>query len=126
MENVLFVALGWVAGIFSSILLEWNRDGRLAKSLRKALHFELTEFRFRMAGMVFMFATRADTLSPDRISWLIQEFEKYKGFASPADVLDALRTMQQHPTEARAVSARFAAQLQQGSPGLKKYPVPSS
>ena len=45
-ENVLFAVLGWVAGIFSSILLEWNRDSRLVKSLRKALHFELHEFRF--------------------------------------------------------------------------------
>lgn len=125
MENVLYVALGWLAGILSSLVLEWNRDHRVTKSLRKALLFELAEFRFRMAGVVFMLGTRSGTLTPERIAWLIGEFESYKGFASPKDVLDALRAMQEHPQEAQAVAKRFAAQASQGSPGLKKYPTPA-
>jgi len=125
MQNMLLVALGWAAGVFSSMLLEWNPDSRLATSLRKALRFELIEFRFRMAGTVFKLATRAGALSPDRLAWLISEFEMYKGYASTTEVLESLRTMQEHPKEANLMSARFAAELQQGSPGLKKYPTPA-
>lgn len=125
MENALFVALGWLAGILSSLVLEWNRERRIAKSLRTALLFELAEFRFRMAGVAFMLGARSGTFTPDRISWLIGEFESYKGFASPKDVLEALRAMQEHPEEAQRVAKHFAAQASQASPGLKKYPTPA-
>jgi hypothetical protein len=127
MYNVRFVLLGWLAGIFSSLILEWNRDSRVTKSLRKALQFELVEFRFRMVGVAFMLATRAGTLSPGRVAWLIAEFETYKGFgvAASTDVLDALKTMQEHPKGGKVMAARFAAKLQQAAPGLKKYPTPA-
>jgi hypothetical protein len=123
--EVLYLAFGWLAGLFSSLLLEWNRDHRTTASLRQALRFEMAEFRFRMAGVVFMLACRAGALTPERIQWLIAEFDGYKGFASPAGVLDALRTMQEHPSEAKLVAKNFAAQLSQGSPGVKKYPTPA-
>lgn len=125
MQNLLLVTLGWLAGVFSSLLLEWNRATRTVKSLRKALEFELAEFRFRMAGVAFMLSARSGTLSQDQVAWLISEFKSYQGFAPTTQFLQALETMQQHPREAELVGRRFAAELQQASLGLKKYPTPA-
>src|SRR5437016_3653227 len=101
MDHVLYIILGWVSGLFSSVLLEWNRDNRKVKSLRIALKFEMVAFRHRMAGVVFMLSARGGTLTPERITWLINEFEAYSGPDRNEPVLEALRAMQQYPREAK-------------------------
>lgn len=123
--EVLYAFLGWLAGLLSTLFLEWNRDHRLVKSLRTALHFELVRFRYRMAGVVFMMAARQGTLSPDRIAWLATEFNEYTEADKDLNVVSALEALQQYPTQAAAVLKNFAAKASQKSPALKKYPTPA-
>src|SRR5207249_9675159 len=73
----------------------------------------------------FMLSARGGTLTAERITWLIKEFEAYSGPDRNEPVLEALRAMQQYPPEAKAVAARFAVDASQASPGLKKYPTPA-
>jgi hypothetical protein len=125
MPPVLYAFLGWVAGLFSTVLLEWNRDYRQVKSLRTALRFELIRFRYRMAGVAFMMTVRQGTLTPQLIAWLSTEFATYTEPDKDQNIATALEALQQHPKEAKAVLANFATSASQKSPALKKYPTPA-
>jgi hypothetical protein len=126
MQSVLYILLGWLSGLFSTVLLEWNRDNRHVKSLRAALRFEVVSYRHRMAGVAFMLFTRSNQLLlGDRLNWLIGEFDAYHGPDRNEAFLETLCLLRDHPTESRVVAARFAEEASQASPGLKKYPTPA-
>jgi hypothetical protein len=125
MENLLYALLGWVSGLFSSVLLEWNRDHRQVKSLREALHFEMVLFRYRMGDVVFLLAAKLGVLTPDVVAWLIKEFESYGGPDRDNELLEALRTMKSYPQRAAVLAAQSAAAARQKSLALKKYPTPA-
>jgi len=122
---MLYAFFGWLAGLFSSLLLEWNRDTRLLKSMRTALRFELVRFRYRMDGVVFMMSSQTGTLTPDRVAWLQKEFAIYEEPDKDGNVVLALEALQQHPQQAQAVLANFAVTASLKSPALKKYPTPA-
>lgn len=125
MEHFLYALLGWAAGVFSNLILEWNREKRQVGSLRKALQFEMKQYRNRMASIVYFLSVRSGALTADAVDWLIAEFEVFDAPDFKPDVLDALKEMKKHPETANAVSVSLAATAGQRSPGLKKYPAPA-
>lgn len=125
MENILYALLGWLAGILSSFLLEWNRNRRITASLRVALQFEMVEYRYRMTGVVFMLASRSNALSPELINWLLGHFKAYPERGTHNEAVEALESLAANPAATKQSAAQFAASASQKTLGLKKYPTPA-
>lgn len=94
-------------------------------ALRKALRFELSSFRYRMASVVHMLSIRTGTLTSEVAAWILSEYEAYTGAERNDDVVDAMRAVVEHPDEAQLVVEKLAAQASQRSLALKKYPTPA-
>ena len=69
-EKILTLLLGWLLGLLSPALHERIRRGYRRSELSKALHAELSERRFDMAKVAFLFQTRKGSLPDDFLAWM--------------------------------------------------------
>ena len=116
--EILYVALGWLFGLVSSLVLESNRRARLVKSLRRGLRFELSEAERQLAGVVWNIATKLGTADRELLEWVIAAYERYAGEEDISRDQSTLRALLEDP---RALSTTFGKKWSI----LRHFPTPA-
>lgn len=117
-REIYFVALGWLFGLVSALVLEANRRARLVRSLRRGLLFELSEAELQIATIIFSVARKLGTADRELLEWTLGIHERYRGSQDVASDIIKLRSLRDDP---RALSSTFSKKWSI----LKHYPTPA-
>jgi hypothetical protein len=91
MQELGYAVVGWLAGILSAVIFDIIQRGRLAKSLRKALGWEIEELRYGLAIDALWLISFANLDRDDELfGWIAQVHATYAGIErDPAITLEA-------------------------------------
>lgn len=90
---VVILILGWLLGLLSHSVIEWNRSIRRADELRSSIALELDELKYRIAwGALAMFG-RQQALDREVVDWFIGAVQEYKGVHAESKALSMLKEM---------------------------------
>jgi len=125
MEPIFAAILGWLFGLVSALVLDWNKNQRQIKALRMLLQFEASALAYRFAGVGFNLAAKLGKLDARFATWFLPIETSYEGaekIAGLGDVLRKLAAGAEQDSESQRVS-------EDAYPGrgirLRKYSTPA-
>lgn len=123
-ENILFLLLGWVLGLFSPVIYDEVKKRQHRKEIKLGILTELKEFRFKLTGVVYLTEERFGTYDRELLNWLKLIINDYKGTHRKDRIFKALE-------EHLKLSDKELSDLSQQSKGtmknafhMKKYELP--
>jgi len=125
MENALYAALGWMFGLLSALVLEWNRRARTVAALRKAVAFECAEIAYRLANVVYGLSIRLGKADPELLNWLSEAYGRYHGRHRNPTVIETMAKLAANPEQACKDMETLRRNSPDKKPILQKYPAPA-
>src|SRR5262245_47741915 len=86
MRDVLMLVLGWLFGLLSPLIVDEVRRHRQKSAIEAGIRAELSELRYRLAGSVWMIASRFGPYDRDLLHWMKRHTDGYDG-GLPKDAL---------------------------------------
>ena len=123
-EKLLLVALGWLLGIISPVIVDAIRRRRENALGRTAILSELRELAYKLALAAYGVRMEHGTVDHAFLQWLKPLLEQYAGFYDAQAFVPRLRTLIAMNEQELAQMNKHTAQA--GSKGLmlQRYPVP--
>lgn len=123
-QSLLFVGLGWLLGLLGPVIVDAIRRHYVRDEIRTAIVSELSEARFRFAGVVYILQARFGTYDRQLLEWLLPLVEDYRGPNRNQEIAEVIR---RQLALSDAELAKVAQQQQAGPEAglaVKKYRLP--
>jgi hypothetical protein len=122
MENIIYLALGWLIGLLSPTITEKIKKEYKKEELLYGFLSELEETKYRLALMVYILEADHGVLNRELVQWAISNIENYEGSYADEIDLDALKKITTYPDEQfEAFSKLNKEELINKPTLLKKY-----
>lgn len=123
-EKVLFIALGWILGLSSPLIVDALKRRQEAKAILSALQIELKELRYRMAVVYYLIHIRLGTIDKAILNWVRPIMANYDGLNTNPDLLRAIDGLLAAPDDQWPLLAERFKSSAGSALSLKKYPAP--
>lgn len=90
-NSILLVFLGWLLGLLGPVIVDAIRRRYRNTEIRKAILSELSEARFRLAGVVYVLESRFGTYNRQLLEWLLPLLEDYRGPNANKQIAELMR-----------------------------------
>jgi len=124
MQNLLFLLLGWLLGLFAPIIVDGIRRRRRMAQARSTISTELAEVRLKIAFTAFIIAKRFGTLDRPLLQWIKSIVDVYSGPHADQDKTNAIKRLLELSDEELAEIAEHSIAGPLGAIALKKFPTP--
>lgn len=123
-NSILLVFLGWLLGLLGPLIVDAIRRRYRNTEIRRAILSELSEARFRLAGVVYVLESRFGTYNRQLLEWLLPLLEDYRGPNANRQIAEVMRNqLALTDTELAAIAQRQKADPE-GGVAVKKYRLP--
>ncbi|MBM4137109.1 MAG: hypothetical protein FJ241_09820 [Nitrospira sp.] len=123
-ENILFLVLGWLLGLFSPIIYDEVKKRQHRKEIRVGILTELKELRYKLMGVVYLVSIRNGTYDRELLNWIKPIVEEYNGTHQKDNIYKSIKN---HLTltdeELSAISEKLKTESLRGL-SVKKYELP--
>lgn len=106
-KDILLLVLGWIFGLFSSIIVDWLKERSQRKELKQGLFTELKALRFRLIATVGQIAFKFGSFDRELLSWLRQQYENYGGAFPKERVLQSIDNLLKSGDKQLAIDAEI-------------------
>lgn len=93
MEPIFAGILGWLFGLVSALVLDWNKNQRQVKALKISLRFEADALAYRFASVAFNLAAKLGKRDARFANWFLPIETSYEGAEKIAGLSDVLRKL---------------------------------
>ncbi len=114
LDPFLALLIGWVFGVATHMIIEWNRRLRRSTDLRKGILAELDEVRYGLAWAVLYIAGHLEQLDRVTFQWIQPIIEKYRGSNADPAILPLIERARALPDDQLAATFKDWAQPGQG------------
>jgi hypothetical protein len=120
--NAIYILLGWLLGLFTQYFAELVQRPRRRSQIRNSLFIELTELRYRAAGVLSILLINSGKIDRTFLQWLESIQAQYEGPNAIQGTLERTRDLLKL-TDAQ-IAATCPARSEPGHIALKKYTLP--
>lgn len=123
-ENILFLLLGWMLGLFSPLIYDEIKKRQHKKEIRLGILTELKELRYKLMGFVYLMAKRNGEYDRALLEWLKPIVKDYSGTHRKDNFYIAIEShLKLSDEELLVISQQLKAKSKRGY-SLKKYELP--
>jgi len=90
-NSILLVLLGWLLGLLGPVIVDAIRRRYRNEEIRTAVLSELSEARFRLAGVVYVLESRFGTYNRELLEWILPLLESYRGPNPSKQIVELMR-----------------------------------
>jgi hypothetical protein len=123
MENLLFLVMGWLLGLFGPLLTDVILKPYRRAQIRSSLFVELRELRFKVAGLAFLLACHNETVNRALLEWVYPIMSADKTLSFPWFDEKSFKQMLDFGDDQLQAFASASRELGQ-SPNMKKISLP--
>ncbi|HXP83286.1 MAG TPA: hypothetical protein VN841_01110 [Bryobacteraceae bacterium] len=120
-QEALKIGFGWVLGLASPLIWEWQKRRRRVKELKSSVIGELNELRYKMGWVALTVRMNRGNADAEFINWLDPIVQNYVGAETNPELVAGLKTL-------RELLLRNPGIGQQKRPlvglGVKEYTLP--
>ena len=121
--NILYVALGWVLGIMSTVVVDLIRREHRRRDLMRSIVSELVDLQYMMAVVAYLMRRKDATIDDKFLDWLNPILARYDGPWKLEKLKEALAKSRELPEEQRRQIHLHMIAEERGS-ALKQYSLP--
>lgn len=92
--DFLKIAFGWVLGLLSSNIVEWQKHRRRQKKLTASINAEMRELKHRMAWVAMTIRMNRGTVDANFLDWLEPIIRNYEGPERTAELDELVSNLQ--------------------------------
>ena len=123
-DRLLYLGLGWVLGMASSLIVDAVRRKRQLDEIRAGLKTELSSLRYRLAHIAFDFARRTDKWNRELLTSILPALELESEVALPSRMGEGVRGFLSLSDEHLAEGAQRLAPEPEASVSPRTYQMP--
>ncbi|WP_243295290.1 hypothetical protein [Geothrix mesophila] len=123
-ENILFLILGWLFGLFSPLIVGTIQRRREAEEVRSTILRELDELRFQLASAVYLIDCNQGTSSRSSLEWVKSHLSELIDKEGVSKTIDAITQMLRLSDENIELVVQSARAKPESTPALKTYGTP--
>lgn len=123
-ENILFLILGWLFGLFSPLIVGSIQRRREAKEIRSTILKELDELRFQLVLAVYLIDSNQGTLSRSNLEWVKNHLSQLTEKEESTKYIDATNKILALSDKDIEILAKSGQAKPESTPALKTYSMP--
>jgi predicted DNA-binding protein len=123
LENLLFLLLGWLLGLFGTIALDSNRRKHKAQEVKTGFRVELRDLRLRLACLAHSLARYSGEYSRKVLERTLRVLEDYEGDETADRVRAVIQKLLSQATDSD-LAALGTEKRDNNLPSVKKFALP--
>lgn len=124
MNNVIYLLLGWIFGLFSPLIVDKFRKSAQKDELKKGILAELKEVKLRLALSYYILMVRYGSFDRSIIEWTCLQLKEYSGVREIDHYKDlCTKYLETKDEEAAEIFKSFKTDAKIGT-ALKEYSLP--